>query len=150
MTTKGMTWIKNGLLIAVCALTTSFANAQERPQRGGGMGQHIAKMDKDGDKKISKEEATGRLADDFDKFDQDKDGFITQAELKAMAPKRGKNEGRNKGRLMKMLDKDGDKKISKKEARGKIAEIFDDIDTNGDGYLDVKEMQSMPRKSQRQ
>lgn len=149
MTTKEMAWIKNGLLIAVCVLSTTFAYAQDRPQHGGGMQQHLKEMDKDGDKKISKKEATGCLAEDFSKFDKDSDGFITAAELKSMAPNRGKNQGRNKGRLMKMLDKDGDKRISKKEAKGKIAELFNQIDKDKDGYLDVKEMQSMRRKSQR-
>lgn len=50
----------------------------ERPQRNP-----IADMDKDGDGKISKDEAGERLKDMFDKLDADKDGFLTEEEIAA-------------------------------------------------------------------
>jgi hypothetical protein len=46
----------------------------------------IAKLDTDKDGKISRSEAQGPLAKDFDKVDADKDNFITLDELKKMGP----------------------------------------------------------------
>lgn len=139
-----MILIKSSMLIAVCALSVPSVYALDAPQRQGrGNGQYISAMDTNKDKKISKEEAKGRLARKFDKFDLDGDGFITETELKtAIAQKAAANQGK----LIDKLDKDGDKKISKDEAKGKIAQYFIDIDANGDGYLDLKELESMTSK----
>lgn len=41
-------------------------------------------MDKNGDQKVSADEAHGPLKNDFDRFDTDKDGFLTSAELAAI------------------------------------------------------------------
>lgn len=46
-------------------------------------------MDKDNDQKVSKSEAHGPLARDFDRLDANKDGLLTKEEL-AMLKKRGK------------------------------------------------------------
>ena len=43
----------------------------------------IKAMDTDADGKISKDEARGRSAENFDEIDTDDDGFLTEAELKA-------------------------------------------------------------------
>ena len=42
-------------------------------------------MDKDGDGKIAKDEATGLMARFFDRNDEDKDGFLDDLELKSLA-----------------------------------------------------------------
>lgn len=53
---------------------------------GGGGGQRRDPMedDKDGDGKLSREEATGRMAENFDVNDANSDGFIDQEEIEAM------------------------------------------------------------------
>ncbi len=42
--------------------------------------------------------------------------------------------------ILKHLDRNGDKRISRSEARGPLADHFDDHDRNGDGYLTVDEV----------
>jgi hypothetical protein len=46
----------------------------------------MAKLDTNKDGKISREEAQGPLANDFDKIDSNKDNYITLDELKNMCP----------------------------------------------------------------
>ena len=63
----------------------------DRPAGGGDM---IKRLDKNGDGKVSKEEAEAapRLAQNFAKFDTNSDGQIDEAEFKANAPKRGEGD----------------------------------------------------------
>lgn len=49
----------------------------------------------------------------------------------------------NPANLMRFLDKDKDGKISKDEAPERMAGRFDQIDANGDGFLDQAEMQNI-------
>src|SRR5260221_3752606 len=49
--------------------------------------------------------------------------------------------------LLKQMDTDKDGKISRDEAKGKLAASFEKIDTNKDGYLDRKEMRAMAERS---
>jgi len=49
--------------------------------------------------------------------------------------------GKNPKMAIKLNDKNGDGKVSRSEWR-KSASIFDEIDTNGDGYLTVKEFKA--------
>ncbi|MFC3812152.1 hypothetical protein [Lacihabitans lacunae] len=46
----------------------------------------LTKMDKDKNGKLSKSEIEGPLKNDFEKIDANKDGFITEAELKKAGP----------------------------------------------------------------
>ncbi len=61
-----------------------------QPRSGGGGGfklptvADIMKQDKDGDGKISKDEASDRQKDRWDQYDTDADGFISRAEATAM------------------------------------------------------------------
>ena len=56
-----------------------------RPPGGGGFDPmaRFNEMDKDQDGKVSKDEATGRMADNFDNFDTDSDGSVTKDEFLA-------------------------------------------------------------------
>jgi len=55
---------------------------------GDRMGGFFKRMDQDGDGKISRDEAPGRMADRFDDLDADGDGFITQDEMKEAMERR--------------------------------------------------------------
>ncbi len=57
----------------------------------------IASLDKDGDKKISKEEAPERMKEFFDKLDSNSDGFIDAKELAALRSRRGGGPGGPEG-----------------------------------------------------
>ena len=76
-------------------------------------------------------------------------------EYKEAKPKRGEGK-RPKGdrpqgkkpsfnELLKMMDINSDKKISKTEAKGPLRKDFDKIDTNKDGFLTEKELKNPPR-----
>ena len=81
--------------------STSFAFAQapadpgkteKREPRAAHMQERLKAADKNGDGKISREEATAslpKLSKHFDKIDADKDGFISKDEMKAWHDKRG-------------------------------------------------------------
>jgi hypothetical protein len=58
-----------------------------RGKRGGGMG-NLMSLDKDGDKKVSRDEAPEQMQGFFDRLDANGDGFIDQAEYDAR-PRRG-------------------------------------------------------------
>jgi Ca2+-binding EF-hand superfamily protein len=48
--------------------------------------------------------------------------------------------------LLKQMDTNKDGKISRDEAKGKLAESFAKIDANKDGYLDRKELRAMAER----
>lgn len=53
---------------------------------------------------------------------------------------------RDRGNIMKYwqaMDKDGDKKLSRDEAQGRMKENFDRIDSNSDGFIDRKELDEL-------
>ncbi len=125
--------MKKNICLAAAGLlvfaTTSYA------------GQNMMKMDTDKDGKISRAEATEKMAQRFDQMDTNKDGFITQDELQKLRD--GKKNKDKKG--MKM-DKDQDGKISRSEASGKLATHFDAIDANKDGFLTKDELKDARKK----
>ena len=107
-------------------------------------------LDKDQDGKISREEVENapkkRLAENFDLLDNNKDGFIDKeevAQLSTMIQKSGKGK-RNPEMIFKILDQDQDGKISREEAENvpkkRLAENFDVVDSNEDGFIDKEEL----------
>jgi len=67
-----------------------------RPKRGRFDGALLARIDADGDGKISKDEAPERMAKRFQRLDKDGDGFIDKAEQAAMREAFRKRSGRGK------------------------------------------------------
>lgn len=117
------------------ALTLTAGAAMARP---GDYGPHC---DTNGDGKISREEARTmpRLAQEFDRLDTNKDGYLTRDEMP-----RGMNRpyhGKRGGGWAR-LDTNGDGKISRDEARASpyLNANFDQLDTNKDGFLTRDEM----------
>ncbi|MCA8940536.1 MAG: hypothetical protein KDB07_12040 [Planctomycetes bacterium] len=120
---------------------------RERPNRGAAI---LKRLDKNGDGKVSKDEATGRFADNFDTLDKNKDGFITEDEIGGgnmgrERPNRGQQDRQPAGPspFFKLLDTDDDGKISKDEAPAKLKEKFDEADGNKDGFIDDAELRGV-------
>jgi hypothetical protein len=58
--------------------------------------------------------------------------------------------GRERGlRGLSQLDKDGDGRVSRKEAPERMAEFFARLDTNADGFLDAEELAAAMRRRTR-
>lgn len=112
-----------------------------KPPRGGHGPGHAgpAKHDKNGDGKLTKEEAPPPLQQHFDEVDTNKDGSLDQQELKAAREKRGGPGGPG---MVARLDKNGDGKIAKDEAPAPMQQHFDQVDTNKDGLVDQTELQA--------
>jgi Ca2+-binding EF-hand superfamily protein len=120
-------------------ITFEELRAYHQAHRGAhGHGGALKALDKDGDGRISRDEAAAapRLAQNFDKIDTDHDGYLTPDELKAA------HQAMRQAHWAK-VDTDGDGKISLAEAQAnapRLAENFDKIDTNHDGFITPDEL----------
>ncbi|HEU5135534.1 MAG TPA: EF-hand domain-containing protein [Steroidobacteraceae bacterium] len=108
------------------------------------------KADKDGDGRVSRAEATGsgaeRSGEWFDKVDLNKDGYVTQDEMKQARETRGSKHGdmkQKKEARFKEADANSDGQISLDEAQAKmpgVAERFSTLDTDKNGMLSKDEL----------
>lgn len=111
-------------------------HGQQRHRHGG----FLKHLDKDGDGRISRDEAAAapRLAQRFDQIDADHDGFLTREELRAA------HQAQREAHW-KRLDTDGDGRVSLAEAQAnapRLAAHFDQVDANHDGFVTREEMQA--------
>jgi len=203
------------LLSSLCLLGPAPAQPQQ-PNRGRAgqaappkgpsfaAARFIKDFDKNGDGKLSKDEAPENLREHFAAIDANKDGQISQEELQQYADRMAQGrpravemlyvvvdenaeeaptvqelqqaydllrkfdknhdgkidakevaayrQSRCKERfdtIIKDLDKNHDGKISKSEARGLLADDFDQLDTNKDGFIDRQELEKacMPARA---
>ena len=89
--------------------------AQKGKGSPGGSGRPaLMSYDKDGDGKVSKDEAPEQWQRHFDRMDSNGDGFITQSEGDALRQRAGSG-GFNREEFMKQFDKDGDGQLSEEE-----------------------------------
>ncbi len=99
-------------------------------------------FDSDGDGKVSVDEFPGSI-DHFNQMDSDGDGYISASEAPqgppADAPPRGKGGGFDND------DADQDGRVSLEEFSGP-EEMFNDMDTDGDGYITRSELPVGPPK----
>jgi Ca2+-binding EF-hand superfamily protein len=103
-------------------------------------------MDINKDGKISKEEAKGMVAENFERIDANKDGFIDKEELtKALSrfqAMQGGSGGPGGPSIPEFdpLDRNADGRLTREELKGTpYVDKFDEIDTNKDGKIDPKE-----------
>ena len=85
-------------------------------------GDYLAKMDSDGDGRVSQAEYLAWMGYAFEQMDRDGDGVLSSAELPG-----------GKG-----------KPVSLAEHRRRLAERFARQDANRDGYLDARELAAPP------
>ncbi len=115
---------------------TDSNESLEQNQNNSNRGNHLSRIDKDGDGKISQDEFPGP-DEHFTQFDIDEDGYLDESEMPKGPPsKKGEKH-------FSRIDKDGDRKISQDEFPGPD-EHFAQFDTHEDGYLDESEMPKRP------
>ncbi len=84
---------------------------------------YLAKMDRDGDGRVSLDEYVDWMSYAFDGMDRNRDGVLTADELPG---------GRGKP-------------VTREQHRARLAERFRKQDANHDGWLDAKELAAPPR-----
>lgn len=120
------------------------ARAKHGGRGGPGM---VARLDKNGDGKVSKDEAPARMQQHFEQVDANKDGYVEQSELQAAHARRGQQGGPGQGR-MAHLDADKDGKVSQAEFSATVQQWFSRLDANADGAVtrdEVKAKRPHPR-----
>jgi Ca2+-binding EF-hand superfamily protein len=117
----------------------------------------LERLDKNKDGKISKKEAEGHpLAQVFDQYDTNKDGFLDKTELRQVATRflarqaGGRPQGGPvlAGPDFDALDLNADGRLTRDELKGTpYLKVFDEIDTNKDGKIDRKEFEAYLKKT---
>jgi hypothetical protein len=130
--------------LGFAALLAGTAFASDTPRSDA---PRAMKADKDGDGRVSRAEATNSGAERsgkwFDKLDLDKDGYVTQDEMKqARETRRGDMKEKMDARF-KETDSNGDGQLSLDEVQAKnpkLAERFGALDTDKNGLLSKDEL----------
>ncbi|MGE0759521.1 MAG: HlyD family efflux transporter periplasmic adaptor subunit [Pirellulaceae bacterium] len=118
---------------------------------GGRGGFDLMANDKDGDGKVSREEASSMPAQFFDNVDANQDGFIEKSEADAMRARRGAGGGGGAGGGMRNLmsnDKNQDGKVTRDEIPETMQGFFDRLDGNADGAIDQAEIDAARQRFQ--
>jgi Ca2+-binding EF-hand superfamily protein len=133
--------------VSLAALLAGTAYAGDPPKSDA---PHAMQADKDGDGRVSRAEATSsgaeRSGEWFDKLDLNKDGYLTQEEMKQARDTRNGRHGEMKEKMearFKEADVNGDGQISLDEAQSKmprVAERFSTLDTDKNGLLSKDEL----------
>jgi Ca2+-binding EF-hand superfamily protein len=123
------------------------------PAAAGGTapGQSRAKIDVNGDGVIDRSEAAAHpnMAENFDRFDKNKDGRIDAAERPQRHGKGRGGQGGERGERMAKLDANGDGRFSREELAGRERALqnFSAIDADKDGFLSREEMRAYHQKN---
>lgn len=112
--------IRPGLLLCAVAMATCAGGALAQVQRTT---DYLARMDTDGDGRVSQAEYIAWMGYAFERMDADADGVLSAAEQPG---------GRGQP-------------IPLETHRRRLAERFTRQDANGDGYLDARELAAPPR-----
>jgi Ca2+-binding EF-hand superfamily protein len=124
-------------ILAALGLGSAAFLALAAPEGHDPMGR-LKRADTNGDGMISRQEAAAlpMISKHFDQIDANHDGQVTVEELKAF-------HEQQRAAHWKKVDTDGDGRISRAEAQAnapRLAEQFDQLDANNDGFLTPDEL----------
>lgn len=140
--------MKTLVVASLLALAPMIALAGNDGHSPGGRGDMFKKLDTNGDGVVTKEEAQAAgaegMAKRFDAMDLNKDGQLTQDEIQQSREARRTAMKEKFAADFKAADKNGDGGLSKEEAAAlpRIAQHFDQLDTNKDGVVTQEELQA--------
>ena len=104
-------------------------------------GDPISRFDRDGDGKISKEEAPPPMQRNFSKHDTNGDGFIDKEEAKSLPSRGGSSGSPGEGRnAAGTVDRDGASMENSAERKPWIENHISELDIDGNGQVSLEEM----------
>jgi Ca2+-binding EF-hand superfamily protein len=134
------------MLLALVAGGALAAAAQDPPPpgtMGGGQGRFqmpsFADLDKNKDKKLSRDEVPERMAQFFDRLDDNKDGVVDEEEWNRRQRMGGGGNARLSELLTKFMDANRDAKVTREEF-ARVTQVFDALDKDKSGDLTQEEM----------
>jgi Ca2+-binding EF-hand superfamily protein len=150
--------MKYALIATLCLALPLLAGEDQENQRDP-RAAAIAKRDANGDGRLSAAEFGGGR-EIFDLLDRNHDGFLTADELPE-PPKAGpgprpgpgaerpRPRGPSAERLLRSHDRDGDGKLSSEEWPQVARLKFEQVDKNGDGFIDRQELDQISIRARR-
>ena len=133
---------KSALAVAASCLVLAFgagANDEDKMQM----------MDTNKDGQVSASEHAAGAKSMFGRMDADGDGSVTAAEMDASQksmPGHSGTHGMSAADKIRMIDADRDGVITASEHDKGSSNMFERMDSNGDGNLSFEEMQAPPQK----
>ena len=120
--------------LALCALPATFA--------GPDGDKHFKMMDANGDGKITRAEHATAAKQMFAQCDANRDGIVTALEMDAAMAAKGEKPGKdhkNSAEKIKVIDQNGDGRLTAAEHETGSEQMFTKMDKNGDGALSKEE-----------
>ena len=132
--------------LVATGLIAGTAIAGDKPRSDSPRGE--LRSDTDGDGRVSRAEATAagaeRSAAWFDKLDLDKDGYVTQEEMRQARETRRSDFRAKADEHFKAADSNNDGQLSLDEVQAKmpkLADRFSTLDKDKNGFLSKSELQ---------
>jgi Ca2+-binding EF-hand superfamily protein len=133
--------------LGLAALMAGIAHAGDTPRSDAPRDE--MRSDKDGDGRVSRAEATSagaeRSGEWFDKLDANKDGYVTQEEMKQARETRRGHMREKAEEHFKAADANSDGQLSLDEVQAKmprLADRFNTLDADKNGLLSKEELRS--------